>query len=302
MGSGDLGAEAGRKRLAELVRSTGAFKHSEEGFKLASGKTSKHYFDLRLLSGDPEGLHVAAGVLYNRIKKVPGAKSVGGLESGSIPLAAAVSQLSRIEHERDPANPTFTSFYVRKAAKEHGTRKMIEGKVLSPVVIIDDVITSGMSAVRAIDAVKEEGHKCARVMCIIFRGDREDHARIHQKTTLQSVFREADFTEDGKPTPGSSPRLLVDAMYGGLAEKLRKLRYEAEDVKELEARGIRARNDYSIFMRAKEEKMVLVSRDGDLCDGCVAEGVPCVNPGENPTAEDVVAALNDPAGICCKKL
>ena len=292
MGSGDLGAEAGRKRLAELVRSAGAFKRSEEGFKLASGKTSKHYFDLPLLSGDPEGLHVAAGVLYDLIKKVSGAKSVGGLESGSIPLAAAVSQLSQIEHERDPANPTFTSFYVRKTAKEHGTRKMIEGRVVSPVVIIDDVITSGMSAIRAIDAVKEEGHKCARVVCIIFRGNQEDHARIQQNTALQSVFKEADFTEDIGTRTGSSPHLLVDEMYGGLAEKLKGLGYDAVYVKELQAQGKKAQHDYSIIKRAEEEKMVIVTRDKEMCDGCVEEGVPCICLGENPTAEDVVTELN----------
>ena len=298
MGSGDLGAEAGRKRLAELVRSTGAFKHSEEGFKLASGKISKHYFDLRLLSGDPRGLHMAARVMYDLIKTIPGVKSVGGLESGSIPLAAAISHLSYIEHVRDPTNPPLTSFFVRKATKKHGTKKIIEGNVASPAVVVDDVITTGMSAIRAIDVIRKEGYKCARLICIIFRGSSNDSKNIRKKAQLQSIFKESDFVKTSKSHAPTPLKLLVDAMYSKkLAQELRKLGYDAKDVQDLQKEGKRAHYDHSIILRATEEKMILITRDNDMYGGCVAEGVPCIKLGKNPTVKDIVAALNDPDGF-----
>jgi len=150
--------EADRRRLAELLAETKAFQYSpDKPFKLASGAESELYFDLRLLNGDPEGINAVAGAFYRRIRDVPDVRAVGGLESGSISIATAVSQLSYLEHQKDPSNPLVTSFYVRKEPKTHGTQKTIEGRITSPVVIIDDVITSGMSAIAAVRQVREEG-------------------------------------------------------------------------------------------------------------------------------------------------
>lgn len=184
--------------LDRLIRSTGACKHSPRGFKLASGKTSNLYFDLRLLSGDPEGVHTAAEIFYHHIKKMPRVRAVGGLESGSIPIATAISQLSYLENQKNPANPKLTSFFVRKAPKPHGTEKRIEGRIAPHVVVVDDVITSGTSAVSAIDAVREEGHECECLMSVIFRGDKSDYEEITKSAKLRYIFAMERFAGPGE--------------------------------------------------------------------------------------------------------
>ena len=124
--------EEERSRLADLIEKH-AISYSNEPFTLASGAKSNFYFDLRQVSGDAEGITAIARLLYNMITEIGGIKSVGGLESGSISLAAAISQYS---YTKNPSSP-LTSFYVRKQAKSHGAKKRIEGRPQSPVAIVD---------------------------------------------------------------------------------------------------------------------------------------------------------------------
>ena len=112
--------EEERSRLADLIEKH-AISYSNEPFTLASGAKSNFYFDLRQVSGDAEGITAIARLLYNMITEIGGIKSVGGLESGSISLAAAISQYS---YTKNPSSP-LTSFYVRKQAKSHGAKKRI---------------------------------------------------------------------------------------------------------------------------------------------------------------------------------
>lgn len=181
--------ETDTQRLAELLIETKAFQYSpDKPFQLASGATSEYYFDLKLLNGDPKGINTVAKIFYNYIRQMPEVKAVGGLESGSISIATAISQLSYFENQKDPSNPLITSFFVRKAPKKHGTQKLIEGRIISPVVIVDDVITSGMSAIIAVNAVREMGHECKSLMSVIFRGTDENRQNIEKESKLQFIF------------------------------------------------------------------------------------------------------------------
>ena len=87
--------------------------YSDNPIALSSGKKSNYYFDMKLVTGDPEGITLVAKVLYDKIKKLGKIKSVGGLESGSISIATAISQFS---HRENPDN-AICSFYVRKKPK-----------------------------------------------------------------------------------------------------------------------------------------------------------------------------------------
>lgn len=195
--SSDL--ETDKQRLLELLVETEAFRYSpDKPFQLASGDTSEYYFDLKLLNGHPEGINAVAKVFYHYIKQMPDVKSVGGLESGSISIATAISQLSYFENEKDSSNPLITSFFVRKAPKLHGTQKLIEGRITSPVVIIDDVITSGMSAISAVNAVKEQGFECKCLMSIIFRGTKKHSEDIEKDVKLEYIFHKDQFIEKFK--------------------------------------------------------------------------------------------------------
>ena len=177
-------------RLKQLVIDTGAFQYSpEKPFTLASGKTSPVYFDMRLLCADPEGLALAATILCGMAQE-SGARAVGGLEAGAIPIATAVSLTSYV---RNRPEHTLKSFYVRKTPKEHGMRRGIEGGVESPVIILDDVITTGGSALRAARAIREAGFECAGIFCILFRGTSQDIEMIEREGPLRWIFTQDDF-------------------------------------------------------------------------------------------------------------
>ena len=184
------------KKLFDLLVDTNAFRYSKDGFQLASGATSQYYFDLKLLNGNPAGIHQVALELYRRIKQMnPTVKSVGGLESGSISIATAVSQLSYLEHQRDEKNPLLGSFFVRKSQKDHGRQRLVEGVIHSPVVVVEDVITSGKSAITAVKAVKDLGYDCQCLLSIIFRGNDEQHKIIEKEISLEYIFHKDDLID-----------------------------------------------------------------------------------------------------------
>lgn len=208
--SGFSDASAQLVHLFALLQSTGAAKISKtREFKLASGQMSDHYFDLRLLCGDPDGIGAVASAMYDAIlqrqqkddaatkhpQNTP--QAVGGLESGSISIAAAISHLSGQMHRQNPdTNPQLTSFFVRKNRKEYGTQKMIEGVIRgSPVLVVDDVITSGGSALRAVEVVRDAGYECDRLLCVIYRGSDEQAKAINDVVRLEYLFRADDIIE-----------------------------------------------------------------------------------------------------------
>jgi orotate phosphoribosyltransferase len=148
--------------LIELAKETGAIKFGE--FILASGAKSNRYFEGKLLTLHPEGAYRVGEAVYD-ILDGSGAQAVGGLILGAIPIATAVSIVSR-----DRGRPML-AFMVRESPKEHGTKKMIEGP-LEPgmkVAIVDDVVTRGGSVFKAIAAVENIGCKVVKVVAIVDR-------------------------------------------------------------------------------------------------------------------------------------
>lgn len=187
--------EQNKAKLAELIESTEAFQYSsKEQYTLASGITTPFYFDLKKLNGDAKGINTVAKVFYQMIKEMKDVKSVGGLASGSISIATAISHLSYIENPNDPIN----SFYVRKEPKKYGSENRIEGRIKSPVVVVDDVITSGMSAISAVNAVKEAGFECKRLLSIVFRGNDKHKQEIEKYSEFEYLFHQDYFIEKFK--------------------------------------------------------------------------------------------------------
>jgi orotate phosphoribosyltransferase len=148
--------------LIELAKKTGAIRFGE--FTLASGAKSNRYFEGKLLTLHPEGAHRVGEAICD-ILEGSGAQAVGGLILGAIPIATAVAVVSYGRGKPMPA------FLVREAAKEHGTKKQIEGH-LEPgmrVAIVDDVVTRGGSVFKAIEAVEKIGCKVVKVVAIVDR-------------------------------------------------------------------------------------------------------------------------------------
>ena len=174
------------RRLRRLITETGAFAHSpERPFVLASGRTSP--YDMRRLNAHPEGLHLAARAILERVSER--ARSVGGMEAGAIPLATAVSLESR------GTDFPLRSFWVRKSTKSHGTGRLIEGMLEPPYILVDDVITTGSSVLRALEAA---GDGCAGIHTILFRGSDRDRARLEGAAPLHAIFTQDDLLSDIK--------------------------------------------------------------------------------------------------------
>ncbi len=137
-------------------------------FTLASGRRSDFYVDARLSTMSPEGLRLIGeegrGAIERAGWKVD---AVGGLTMGADPIAYAIAYSSATTPR------PLRAFSVRKAAKEHGTGKRVEGPFRKGdvVAVIEDVITTGGSAVSAIDAIRQEGGTVAGVLALL---DREE--------------------------------------------------------------------------------------------------------------------------------
>ncbi|SRR6266540_2482273 len=135
-------------------------------FTLASGRKSDTYIDARLTTMSPEGLALIGSVGLGALRAHGWAPdSIGGLTLGADPVAYAISCASV------GAPPMIRAFTVRKESKEHGTKKLIEGpfRAGDAVVIVEDVITSGASALRAIDAVRDAGAVVLGVLAVVDR-------------------------------------------------------------------------------------------------------------------------------------
>jgi orotate phosphoribosyltransferase len=184
------------KRLFELFakRSFLTRHPPEKPFKLASGGESYSYFDCRLVTLDPEGMNLIANVIYERISKEYDGqvKAIGGLETGSIPIAVAVSQLSYLKGK------PIGAFFVRQNKKTHGTEKWIEGNLEegSSVVIVEDVTTKGTSVEKAIQRVDELGCKVVEVFTLV---DREEGAAVRlRKYKFTPIFKMSEFKAASK--------------------------------------------------------------------------------------------------------
>ena len=156
---------SGKTRLLELIRER-AYKDGID-IVLASGKRSDFYINGKKVSLHPEGLWLIGKLLLEKLKAYPEVTAVGGLTLGADPLASAVACMS---HE---TGQNLSAFLVRKEAKGHGTGSRIEGDLArgQKVCIIEDTVTTGGSAKKAIDAVVEAGAVPVVVMAI---ADRED--------------------------------------------------------------------------------------------------------------------------------
>lgn len=159
-----------RQRLIELFRQH-ALKFGD--FTLASGRKSTYYLDGRLITLHAEGLKLIAEGILDSLAEFDFA-AVGGVSIGADPIVGGVLTVAA------QRGRPLLGFLVRKEAKEHGTKRMVEGPVQpgSKVVIVDDVITTGGSSLQAIDRALEIGCQvvCAVGVCDRLQGGAEAFA------------------------------------------------------------------------------------------------------------------------------
>ena len=155
-----------KDRLMEIILAK-SFQYSEEpAFKLVSGGVSNFYFNCKPTMLDPEGKELIGRLIFNTIRDLQVA-GIGGLELGSVPISSAVSLISQLEGQ------PIKEFIVRKEKKEHGIPAKVEGECVvgEKVVVVDDVITTGGSTIKAIEAVQKLGLEVSKVVVLV---DREE--------------------------------------------------------------------------------------------------------------------------------
>jgi len=142
-----------------------AFKYSDKPiFKLASGKQSCFYINCRPVTLSAKGMNLVGHLVYQNLRH-SGAIAIGGLTFGADPISVATAFAS--------LNTAFSidAFSIRKQQKEHGIACWIEGDIppQSPVVIVDDVATTGASTITAIERAREEGLNVVKAIILVDR-------------------------------------------------------------------------------------------------------------------------------------
>jgi orotate phosphoribosyltransferase len=179
-----------KTRLRDIIKARSFSTGSN--VKLASGRTSNFYFNMKPTMLDPEGAALIGELALAAIADLD-ADYIGGLEMGAVPLATAVAIASHKAGKRLPA------FFVRKQPKDHGAEKLVEG--LAPgetlqgkrVIIIEDVTTTGGSSMKAIDAVRKEGGEVACVLTIVERKEGAVESFAAAKIPFRAVLTVDDF-------------------------------------------------------------------------------------------------------------
>jgi orotate phosphoribosyltransferase len=146
-------------------------------FTLASGKTSDLYIDCRVTALDPFGALLIGDIGWHAVRsKIHSShlkiEAIGGMTLGADPISLAIGMASAMKHPKE----ALQVFTVRKEPKGHGAGKQIEGNFKSGdnVIVVDDVITTGGSTLKAIDAIEREGGKVAFAVVLV---DREEGGR-----------------------------------------------------------------------------------------------------------------------------
>lgn len=183
--------------LDQLVRHAYQWRPRAE-FKLVSGKLSNEYLDCKLALSQPEALAALGRVVLALLN--PSAMAIGGLTMGADPIAMSASQASA--GTRHPLR----WFSVRKEAKVHGQKKLIEGDVKpgEAVVVVDDVLTTGKSTLQALAACAEEGLKIAQVVVLVDRQESNGFENLlteaaklaGKEVPVVAVFKKSEIVEE----------------------------------------------------------------------------------------------------------
>jgi orotate phosphoribosyltransferase len=175
-----------RESLRRIIKSESFLKGD---FTLASGQKSNYFLDLKKTMFHPQGAALAADILFQMIRHED-VDYIGGLEIGAIPIVAAVCARSY------PDRP-IKAFFVRKALKDHGTSKLIDGQFApnSKVAIFEDVTTTGGSVMRAVNAAREQGCSVKKIFTIVDRLEGATENLKHERLELVPVFTIQDLLD-----------------------------------------------------------------------------------------------------------
>jgi orotate phosphoribosyltransferase len=175
-----------RARAYEIIRERSFVRRP---IRLSSGAMSDHYFDMKPTMLHHEGSNLLSELVLERIKNLK-VDYIGGLEMGAVPLIGPVVSLSGIRGR------PLQGLFVRKAPKEHGTMRQIEGVddvAGKNIVVVDDVTTTGQSAMKSIKVLQEAGANIVLVLSILDRQEGASELYKEAGIPFQSLFTASDF-------------------------------------------------------------------------------------------------------------
>jgi orotate phosphoribosyltransferase len=175
-----------RKRLRAIIEQQSLLQNRD--FVLASGRSSNFFFDLKRTMLHPEGASLLADLLFDAIKD-ENVEYIGGLETGAIPIVAALCARSW------PEKP-IKGFFVRKEVKGHGTDRRIDGLIEagSKVILFEDVTTTGGSAMQAVDQARAIGCAIVKVVSVVDRLEGAEENFRAAGIRFHSLFTWRDFS------------------------------------------------------------------------------------------------------------
>ena len=184
-----------KQALMDLVREK-ALKFGD--FTLASGKKATYYLDGKQVTLDPQGSRLIGEGILELIAAGEQPDAVGGMAIGADPITSAVVTMSAVTDQ------PIKGFLVRKEAKGHGTNRHVEGPVKpgEKIVIVEDVVTTGGSSLRAIEIVEEFGLEVLGVIAIVDRMEGGTKAFADAGHKLQSLLTIEDFGITPPPADG----------------------------------------------------------------------------------------------------
>ena len=179
-----------KEELLKLLKEN-AYKKGE--YKLSSGKTSEHYVNCKPVTLNGRGLTLASIMLLEHVEK--DSVAVGGLTLGADPIVSGVAVVAGLDRR------LLDGLIIRKEAKGHGTGAWIEGPELpegSKITVLEDVITTGGSAIKAVKRLRDAGYKVERVVSIVDRQENEEATTAMKLAGLElySIFTLKDLSEE----------------------------------------------------------------------------------------------------------
>ncbi len=179
-----------RRQLLQLLREK-SFRYSpDKPFKLVSGRESSFYIDCRPTTHNAEGLALIGSVIFEMIKDLK-VDAIGGLTMGADPIAHAVALTSFLKGR--PIN----AFSVRQQPKGHGTGGLLVGDITSGdrAVVVEDVITTGGSVLKAVKAAREFGLEVVKVLILVDRQEGGREAVAREVPEVQAVYTISDLRQ-----------------------------------------------------------------------------------------------------------
>jgi orotate phosphoribosyltransferase len=170
-----------KQKLFQIILKHGLI--NTDGVRLSSGGTSDIYYDIKKIMSYGDWLNdIAYCVHKNSDRALKEIGSVGGMEIASIPIAATIAQRCHMHW-----------FVVRKEQKKHGLQKRIEGEVIDPVWIVDDVLTTGKNIIETIHALNETGHYDMAGITVVVDREDENNRLKEMGIKYNTLFKHSDF-------------------------------------------------------------------------------------------------------------